>query len=229
MTGRLVVSLSGAWLCRVVKVFVLVRPVLASVRLGFAWVVSIAMVGFYFLRVDPLTFDTRGVVPVGYAAFAFVLGVTLGLFLRRTLPAMAVTFVGYVATRVALALLLRPRLAPIDQLSAAITTRNFLNLSNGITVNIDTPGAWITAEQTINAAGDAVAPPDAAINACLGSVPGQANQACFTRATAGLRQLVIYQPADHFWALQSAELVIYLALAVLLAGCCVWQIHRRMS
>jgi hypothetical protein len=32
-----------------------------------------------------------GIAPAGYAAFAFALGVTAGLLIRRTLPAMAVT------------------------------------------------------------------------------------------------------------------------------------------
>ena len=35
-------------------------------------------------------FDARGIVPIGYAAFAFALGVTVGVLVRRTLPAMAI-------------------------------------------------------------------------------------------------------------------------------------------
>jgi hypothetical protein len=44
-------------------------------------------------------FGVHGLVPGGYALFAFALGVTAGLLLRRTLPAMAVTLVGFVAAR----------------------------------------------------------------------------------------------------------------------------------
>ncbi|OOV33477.1 hypothetical protein SM007_12335 [Streptomyces avermitilis] len=43
---------------------------------------------------------------------------------------------------------------------------------------------------------------------------------------AGYRQWVIYQPADHFWALQWAETGIFLGLAVALAGVCVRRIRR---
>ena len=39
----------------------------------------------------------RGIAPVGYAAFAFALGVTAGLLIRRTLPAMAVTLAVFAA------------------------------------------------------------------------------------------------------------------------------------
>jgi hypothetical protein len=36
-------------------------------------------------RFSPLVFDARGLAPVGYAAFAFTLGVTVGVLTRRTL------------------------------------------------------------------------------------------------------------------------------------------------
>ena len=42
-------------------------------------------------------YDQRGIVLIGYAAFAFALGVALGVILRRTLPAMATTFVVFFA------------------------------------------------------------------------------------------------------------------------------------
>ena len=38
-------------------------------------------------------FASHGITPLGYAAFAFVLGVTAGALIRRTIPAMAVTLV----------------------------------------------------------------------------------------------------------------------------------------
>ena len=38
-----------------------------------------------------LAFDAHGIVPIGYAAFGFTLGVTAGVLIRRALPAMAVT------------------------------------------------------------------------------------------------------------------------------------------
>jgi len=38
-------------------------------------------------RFSLVLFGARGIVPVGYAAFAFALGVTAGVLIRRTLPA----------------------------------------------------------------------------------------------------------------------------------------------
>ena len=59
-------------------------------------------------RFGPANFGLHGFVPAGYAAFAFALGVTAGLVFRRTLPAMAVTLAGFVATRLAVTYWLRP-------------------------------------------------------------------------------------------------------------------------
>ena len=56
--------------------------------------------GFGLTRLEPLLFGARGVAPLGYAAFAFALGVTAGVLLRRTLPAMAVTLAVFAVIQV---------------------------------------------------------------------------------------------------------------------------------
>lgn len=59
-------------------------------------------------RFDPAEFDYDGVAPIGYAAFAFALGVTAGVMLRRTVPAMAATLAGFAATRFVVTEWVRP-------------------------------------------------------------------------------------------------------------------------
>ncbi len=59
-------------------------------------------------RFSPASFGLHGFVPAGYALFAFALAATLGLLVRRTLPAMALTLVGFIAVRVAVAEWIRP-------------------------------------------------------------------------------------------------------------------------
>jgi hypothetical protein len=59
---------------------------------------------------DPLGFSVRDIVPVGYAAFAFVLGCAAGLLVRRTLPAMLAALVGLVAVRALVTDWVRPYL-----------------------------------------------------------------------------------------------------------------------
>ena len=50
---------------------------------------------------SPSYFDRRDLVPIGYAAFAFALGVAAGVLIRRTLPAMAATLVAFIGVRLA--------------------------------------------------------------------------------------------------------------------------------
>ena len=56
---------------------------------------------------DPDRFDIIGIVPVAYALFAMALGIAAGTLLRRTLPAMAITFARFVAARAVIAHWLR--------------------------------------------------------------------------------------------------------------------------
>ena len=60
--------------------------------------------------------DQRGIVPIGYAAFAFAFGVLAGVLIRRTVPAMAATLVGFVATRLLFNHFVLPKLvAPMQR------------------------------------------------------------------------------------------------------------------
>ena len=56
------------------------------------------------------TYDLVGLVPIGYALFALALGVLAGVLTRKSQAAMAVTLVGYMATRVLVELATRPHL-----------------------------------------------------------------------------------------------------------------------
>jgi hypothetical protein len=98
-----------------------------AVKLGVIGLAGMAVAGLLSLIVtswcSPLdrvnmnqfgSFDQRDIVPIGYAAFAFALGVTAGILIRRTLPAMATTLVAFVTARLALIHWIRSRLiAPV--------------------------------------------------------------------------------------------------------------------
>jgi hypothetical protein len=68
-----------------------------------------------------LNFATHGIAPLGYAAFAFALGVTAGALIRRTVPAMAVTLAIFAALQVAMPLWARPNLAPPDHVAIPVS------------------------------------------------------------------------------------------------------------
>jgi hypothetical protein len=196
---------------------------------------------FGFAKMAPLLFATRGIVPIAYAAFAFALGVTVGLLVRRTLPAMAITLAVFVAVQVAMPLLVRPHLAPPTRSTVQITESNKEDLSldpdgGGFRVSAkaaDT-GAWVLSSHTVDASGHAVetipvstssgpcaqssGPPERLISACLAEIK-----------RLGYRQQLTYQPSSRFWAFQWYETGIYTALTLGLAGFCFWRIRRRLS
>ncbi len=115
-----------------------------------------------------LAFDAQGPALVAYAVFALALATAAGALLRRTLPAMLVTLVGFAAVRMSIARWLRPRFLPplVTDGSVARAARDwYLQLgfvdahgrAVGITVNADS-GAM---------AGFAFCPPGAGELECL--------------------------------------------------------------
>ena len=61
--------------------------------------------------------------------------------------------------------------------------------------------------------------PPAAFNA--------AAQECLNKL--GIRNIVTYQPRNHYWPLQTYETLIFLALAVALATFCFWRVNRSLT
>jgi hypothetical protein len=59
-----------------------------------------------------LPFEIEGIVPLAYVAYALALGIAAGTFLRKTIPAMIVTLLGYLAARIPIDALARPRYLP---------------------------------------------------------------------------------------------------------------------
>ena len=189
----------------------------------------------YQVRITPTVFHTSGIVPVGYAAFAFALGVAAGMFIRRTLPAMAVTLVIFAAVQLAVPFWVRPHLLP------PVTTTSALNLGSvvewGVTnagrgnggglfvlTQPNVPGAWLLSNQVITPAGRPVST-EPATQACTGSASTMKSCSAYV-ATLHLRQELTYQPASRYWPLQWLETAIYLAGALLLSGLCFLRIRR---
>ncbi|MGH9121868.1 MAG: ABC transporter permease [Acidimicrobiales bacterium] len=160
-------------------------------------------------------FDITGVVPVAYGLFAVALGMAAGAVLRRVLPAMAVTLVGFAALRLAVGLWLRPHLlAPVRHAFALV------NDSSGAP-----PGSWVLSRVVVS--------PGGKVLSSVAGIPGACHTAYFRGRTTsclaslGYRRLVTYQPAGRFWALQGIEAGLFLALGVVLVGVAFWFLLRR--
>ncbi len=187
---------------------------------------------------QPTVFSERGIVPVGYAAFAFALGVTAGMLIRRTVPAMAVTLAVFTAAQFVMRAI-RQHLIPPAQVTSPIKGLTSLGIRMtpggggrlSVTPPANIPGAWILGNQTVNAAGQAagsIAVPATGPLSIQSCGPGQASpQACLAGLyKAGYRQLLTYQPASRIWAFQWYETAIFLGLAVALVAFCTRRIRR---
>ena len=182
-------------------------------------------------RIAPPLFGAQGIAPVGYAAFAFALGVTAGLLIRRTVPAMAVTLAGFASVQLAWVNWVRPHLiSPLrESMPFSVARLDEVMIGNGgqmiVQDSASKVGAWILANQSVKPDGQPFTGPPT--HACL----SQGLQACNASITRlHLRQVITYQPASRFWALQSYETAIFLVLAVALAAfCAFWIRHRRLA
>jgi hypothetical protein len=182
-------------------------------------------------RTTPLIYGARGIVPIGYALFAFAVGVTAGMLLRRTVPAMAATLGIYVAAVVAMPLWIRGHLAPAIHVTSALDTGSIgeftIGNNNQMSVLSDAniPGAWVLSNRTLTPTGKVFTGP-ANMQACG---PEHGPKSCMEWVgSLGLRQDFTYQPASHFWPLQWAETGIFVAVAALLVGFCFWWTRRRL-
>jgi hypothetical protein len=188
-------------------------------------------------RFGIFVFPSHGITPLGYAAFGFALGVTVGLLIRRAIPAMAVTLAIFAIVQFAVPLWVRPHLIPphsttttIGAAQANITPAARSTIAVAATHIPGQPGAWITSSGAVNAAGQpAIAPA-----ACRSAIPGNVNPDgsvmwanCL--ASHGIRVAVSYQPLSRFWPLQFAETALFLALTLALAGLCFYRLNRRLT
>jgi hypothetical protein len=228
-----------------------------AVKLGVVGVCSLAVSGLLSLMVtwwaspldavgmDPWgSFGQRDVAPVGYAAFAFMLGVAAGILIRRTIPAMAVTLVVFVAVQIAVPLWVRPHLIEPVRIARPVTagpaTSTGSETGNRLFVvpgPVDMPGAWILSpgSECATTASCQIITPNGrsaaalpATKACRPSAPVSGPGSCPAYIDGlHLRQVITYQPASRYWPFQWSEMGIYLGISAILIGVCAWRIRRR--
>lgn len=219
-THRLVWTQSvsrGRWLAvKMVVAAVVAMAIVAVFSAVFTWWCA-PIDATVATRISPANFAQRGMVPVGYTLFALTLGVLLGSLIRRTLPAMAATVVGFLAVRVLVQKVVRQHLV----VASTVRTDPF---GAG-------PHGWALSFQTVNSAGHPVS---------LQGLEGHLVEAChITRATPdvdaalascahkmGFQDLTRTIPSSSFWQLQAMELVIFMALGTIVAGAAFWWVRR---
>ncbi|MGO9822320.1 MAG: ABC transporter permease [Solirubrobacteraceae bacterium] len=231
-----------------------------SVRVALVGVVALAVAGlasclvsWWFApldavnlnRFDPSVFTARGVVAIGYAGFAFALGVAMGALTRRTLPAMAATLLGFVAARIAFTIWARPHLLHAKDVLDSVTLGKgvaFTTTPSGVSVVGGVPpipNAWMISATLVDRPHHALSTTqlhDLLVRACptvaagLPKNPGAgAYLRCQVTLSHRLQQLVAYQPPSHYWPLQALETGIFLVAALALIGATVWRVGHRAA
>jgi hypothetical protein len=191
------------------------------VKLGVVGLASMAVAGLFSLMVtwwaSPLdqanmnrfgTFGQRDIVPIGYAAFAFALGVSAGVLTRRTVPAMATTLVAFVAARLAMTSWIRPLLiAPLHREVALNPSSTGFGSSasglQGLAILLfgdrqsstlqpalpNIPNGWITSAQIVDKSGRGLTTRILAIDCPnVGTGPGHTGGHSHTHASAAAQQ-----------------------------------------
>jgi ABC-type transport system involved in multi-copper enzyme maturation permease subunit len=219
-----------------------------ATKLVFLTLAGVAVTGLYSLlltwsasrydqfigdRFGAVNFASRNVAPLGYAAFAFVLGTVIGLIARRTLLAMALTLAVFAAVQLLVSNVVREHLmTPVTSnvaFSEDAMSRSDafgMNERGATIIGYTMPGAWSLTDEAkvLNADGTPYTLQQA--QACQKGLPKE-NMAC----TAGqnLHFNYTHQPADRYWPFQWIELSAYLAIALLLAAFGFWWIRYRTS
>ncbi|MET7401748.1 ABC transporter permease subunit [Dactylosporangium sp. NPDC005572] len=185
-------------------------------------------------RFAAMSFAARNVVPLGYAAFAFVLGVLVGLLVRRTVPAMAIVLAVFAALQVVVPTAVRSHLLPPVSSTVAFNGEAMQH-AHGFGMSPETgasivgyvmPGTWPMDSQFKVFNADGTPYTSTQSRQCMTGTPDKDFE-CMTQQN--LHFSYTYQPGSRYWPFQWIELSAYTLLALLLAGVSFLWIRRRVS
>ncbi|MFD8596084.1 hypothetical protein ACFV1L_13870 [Kitasatospora sp. NPDC059646] len=181
-------------------------------------------------RFEPVAFASHGPAPAAYAAFAVVLGATLGLYLRRTVPAMAAALAVFTVVQLAVPALVRPHYRTPEHTSVQLTAPIVANLSKigtyGDIGGLRVPGGpWVIDTSPILDRSGAPAGHtdwfrDCMDHSSLADLPG-----CL--ADHGIHVDITQQPADRYWTFQAVESALFAVLTAVTAALALRRLRTR--
>lgn len=194
-------------------------------------------------RFSGLLFGARNIAPVAYAGFALVLGATLGMLVRRTVPGMALTLLIFVTVQAFMPNVVRPHLMAPVTVSKPMTADAINQLSRlgsitggAVVAGVKIPDAWVTSTSELLTA-DGRPLDRRRFDACISGPPGDSQDehagtfggAAQCLGNLDLHVTVTYQPAERYWSFQWRESALFLALTALLTGFGLWRVQRRLT
>ncbi|GAA0677215.1 hypothetical protein GCM10010193_33100 [Kitasatospora atroaurantiaca] len=181
-------------------------------------------------RFEPVLFASRNLAPLGCAAFSFVLGATLGLVLRRVVPAMAATLAIFAVLQIVVPALIRPHYQAPTRTSVPLTAELIGRLTKistyGDIGGLRIPGGpWVVETGAIlDSSGKEVGHTpwfqDCMDHSSLSELP-----VCLAKGNVHVE--IAEQPADRYWTFQFLETAFFATLTSLLAALAFRRIRRH--
>jgi hypothetical protein len=191
------------------KVLVVGLPLTLAMA-GLGLLVSWALDPIAYLtpsRLETPQFQIQGLAVAGYFLVAFAVAATLGLLLRNTVGAIALTVVAYLVLVPGLGLA-RGHYLPPEQVAVAVPATPPSPDAPAFTGPQVPEGGWQLTDAYYDARGDVV---DVRYDRCSDLT----DRAACLSAQGAVTERVTFQPADRFWHLQLIET----GIAVVLAAC----------
>jgi ABC-type transport system involved in multi-copper enzyme maturation permease subunit len=189
-------------------------------------------------RFTAFTFGSRNLAPVGYTLFALALGVAIGLIVRRTLPALALTLAVFAVVQIVIPFVVRPHLIPAETTSVAVNATSLGRIDmfgyNDKTLEVQgyaAPGDWVihSGGKVLDATGKVADGHSPAIKKCMAVGAGGPELAGACLAKLDLHFDITYQPAHRYWPFQWIETAVFSAMGLTLTGLSLWRIRRDLT
>lgn len=159
-------------------------------------------------RLETSTYDSTGIVIVGYTLFALALALAVGAIWRRTAVSLIVAFVGYFAARLFVDFSIRDHLlAPLKTTYTGAAQPSFLFNAHILSMVGTLRGRQIMRGGDFSGGGVKLRAPDL-------------SHVVFN---------VVYQPESHFWPLQLRETGLFVGVAALLILFAAWWTKKRAA
>jgi hypothetical protein len=176
-------------------------------------------------------FDFYGTVPAAWALLALAIGVLAGILARRVVPAMAITFGAYLAIRLPLEFILRPRYLPPEKLWGVEPTNvqplgpNNWDFGQDLVAPHSHHILSATQQDLVQRIAQAASPNPKNSGQDVQFLPSLAHYL----QTHGYTYVFTYQPAGRFWIFQGIETGICLVLGLLAVAIAHWWVSRRLT
>jgi hypothetical protein len=166
----------------------------------------------YQSPLDPLIFDTKGIVPIASVLFALSLAIAMGALMQRTVPAIALTIVLYLII-----------LLPIINLRDVVLPATFVTWDGITQVEPSLPagakemGSGFMDHQmhiVSNAVTNAACGNDTHFEQCLHD--------------HGWSHYDVYLPTSWFWPLQIGEVLLFLVFSIVLVAVTIWWVRYHI-